>query len=138
MLNIGGNIRIVGTKPDGGGWNTAVKDPKDPESQYSAILNLTDTACVTSGNYERFFTVDGVRYHHIIDPDTLFPATQFASVTIVTRDSGLADALSTALFCMSYEDGRALAEKLGGVDVLWVEHDGTVRYTDGLADKMVN
>ena len=138
VLNIGGNIRIVGTKPDGSGWKTAVKDPKDPENQYAATLDLTDTACVTSGNYERYFTVNGKQYHHIIDPDTLFPAEQFASVTIVTRDSGLADALSTALFCMSYEEGLALVNKLGGVDVLWVEHDGTVRYTDGLADKMVN
>lgn len=138
VLNIGGNIRIIGTKPDGGGWKTAVKDPKDPENQYSAILNLADTACVTSGNYERFFVVEGNRYHHIIDRDTLWPAEQFASVTIVTRDSGLADALSTALFCMSYEDGLALAKSLGGVEILWIDHDGTVRYTEGLEDKLTN
>ena len=138
VLNIGGNIRIIGTKPDGSGWKTAVKDPKDPENSYAATLDLTDTACVTSGNYERFFTVEGKRYHHIVDRDTLWPAEQFASVTIVTRDSGLADALSTALFCMSYEDGLALAKSLGNVDVLWVNHDGTLQYTDGLRDKLVN
>lgn len=138
VLNIGGNIRIIGTKPDGTGWKTAVKDPEAPDSRYAATLDLTDTACVTSGNYERFFTVDGVQYHHIIDPDTLFPAEQFASVTIVTRDSGLADALSTALFCMSYEDGIALLENFDGVDVLWVEHDGQLRYTDGLNEKLAN
>ena len=138
VLNIGGNIRIIGTKPDGSGWNTAVKDPKAPESQYAATLKLTDTACVTSGNYERFFSVDGKQYHHIIDRDTLFPAEQFASVTIITRDSGLADALSTALFCMSYEDGLALAKSLGGVEVLWINHDGTLLYTDGLKDKFIN
>ena len=138
VLNIGGNIRIVGTKPDGDGWNTAVKDPEDPENNYAAILKIADTACVTSGNYERFFAVEGKQYHHIIDPDTLWPAEYFASVTVVTRDSGLADVLSTALFCMSYEDGLALADRLGGVDVLWIDHDGTVRYTDGLADKLTN
>ena len=114
------------------------EDPKAPESQYAATLKLTDTACVTSGNYERFFSVDGKQYHHIIDRDTLFPAEQFASVTIITRDSGLADALSTALFCMSYEDGLALAKSLGGVEVLWINHDGTLLYTDGLKDKFVN
>ena len=138
VLNIGGNIRIIGTKPDGSGWKTAVKDPDDPENSYSAILDIADTACVTSGDYERFFVVEGKRYHHIIDRDTLWPAEQFASVTILTPDSGLADALSTALFCMSYEDGLALAKSFGNVDVVWVEHDGTVRHTDGLADRLVN
>jgi len=138
VLNIGGNIRIIGQKPDGSGWNTAVKDPEDPENSYAAILKISDTACVTSGNYERFFAVSGKQYHHIIDPDTLWPAEYFASVTVITRDSGLADVLSTALFCMSYEDGLALANALGGVDVLWIGHDGTLRYTDGLADKFTN
>ena len=138
VLNIGGNIRIVGAKPDGGGWRTAVKDPEDPENSYVAILNLADTACVTSGNYERFFTVEGKQYHHIIDPDTLWPAEQFASVTVVTRDSGLADALSTALFCMSYEDGLALVNRLGNVDVLWVGHDGTLLQTSGMESLLTN
>lgn len=137
VLNVGGNIRIVGKKPDGSGWRTAIKDPKDPDSSYAAILDISDTACVTSGIYERFFTVEGKQYHHVIDRDTLFPATQFASVTIITRDSGLADALSTALFCMSYEEGQALAEALE-VEVLWIERDGTLRYTDGMKALMTN
>lgn len=137
VLNVGGNIRIVGQKPDGSGWKTAIKDPKDPDNSYAAILDLQDTACVTSGIYERFFTVEGKQYHHVIDRDTLFPAAQFASVSIVTKDSGLADALSTALFCMPYEDGRALADRLG-VQVLWIEHDGTLRYTDGMQALMTN
>lgn len=137
VLNVGGNIRIVGQKPDGSGWKTAIKDPKDPDSSYAAVLEISDTACVTSGVYERFFTVDGKQYHHVIDRDTLFPAEQFASVSIVTKDSGLADALSTALFCMPYESGRSLAEKLGA-EVLWIEHDGTLRYTDGMQALMTN
>ena len=138
VLNIGGNIRIIGTKPDGTGWKTAIKDPAAPDSAYAATLDIADTACVTSGIYERFFTVDGKRYHHVIDGDTLFPAAQFASVTIVTKDSGLADGLSTALFCMSYEDGLALAKALGNVEVLWVEHDGTLRYTQGMQALFTN
>ena len=138
VLNIGGNIRIIGTKPDGSGWRTAVKDPEDPENSYAAILDIADTACVTSGDYERFFAVKGKQYHHIIDPDTLWPAEQFSSVTIITRDSGLADALSTALFCMSYEDGLALVSRMGGVEVLWIDHDGTLRYTEGMKALMTN
>ena len=124
VLNIGGNIRIIGSKPDGGSWTTGIKDPQDPE-RYAAKVALADTSCVTSGNYERFFTVDGVRYHHIIDPETGMPADYFASVTVITPDSGLADALSTALFCMSYEQGLALVQELGDVQVLWILPDGT-------------
>ena len=85
VLNVGGNIRIIGTRPDGTGWKTGVRDPKNPDSNYCAKLLLADTSCVTSGIYERYFTVDGVRYHHIIDKDTLYPSTLFTSVTVVTK-----------------------------------------------------
>ena len=131
VLNIGGNIRIVGTKPDGSGWRTGIKDPADPDT-YALKLMLADTSCVTSGDYERYFTVGGKRYHHIIDKETLMPATYFRSVTILTADSGLADALSTALFAMSYEEGRAIVERIGGVEVLWISSDGTQYYTEGI------
>lgn len=134
VLNIGGNIRIVGHKPDGSGWGTRIKDPLDPE-QSALMLDLADTSCVTSGDYERFFSVDGKKYHHIIDKDTLMPSTYFSSVTIITQDSGLADALSTALFTMSYEDGAALLKELDEtVDVLWITRDGTQYYTEGLRE----
>lgn len=136
VLNVGGNIRIIGSKPDGSGWITGVRDPDDPEG-YAAQLLLRDISCVTSGSYERYYTVDGKRYHHIIDRDTLWPAEHFASLTVFTKDSGLADALSTALFCMPYEDGLQLTEEMEGVEALWVFHDGEQRYTPGLADDFV-
>ena len=132
VLNIGGNIRIIGHKPDGSGWGTGIKDPKNPE-QYAIKLTLANTSCVTSGDYERYFYANGVKYHHIIDKDTLMPADYFSSVSIMTADSGLADALSTALFAMSYEEGLALINKIGNVEVLWIEKDGTQRQTPGLA-----
>ena len=94
VLNIGGNIRTVGTKPDGSGWTTGIRDPADPDNSFAATLCISDTACVTSGVYERFFTVNGQRYHHIIDPDTLYPAEGYSSITVITGDSGLADALN--------------------------------------------
>jgi len=100
-------------------------------------VELKDTACVTSGVYERFFNVDGKQYHHIIDKDTLYPAEYFLSVSIITRDSGLADALSTALFCMSYEDGKELVNGLEGVEVIWIDHGGNMLCTDGIADMLV-
>lgn len=135
VLNIGGNIRIIGHKVDGTGWATGIKDPNDPES-YIKTITLADTSCVTSGNYERYFTVGSQRYHHIIDKDTLMPSAHFAAVTVITPDSGLADALSTALFAMSYEDGLKIVESLGNVDVIWITEDGT-QYTTAGFDKLV-
>lgn len=123
VLDIGGNLRIMGAKPDGSAYRAAVKNPFDPDGQAADILSLKGVSCVTSGVYERYFTVDGQRYHHIIDPDTLYPSDRFLSVTVVTQDSGLADALSTALFCMSVEEGMALAEKRGDFEALWITAD---------------
>lgn len=135
VLNIGGNIRIIGTKKDGTGWRTGLRDPLG--DGYAAYLDLSDTSCVTSGSYERFYVVDGKQYHHIIDKDTLMPADFFTSLVIVCRDSGMADGLSTALFCMPYEEGRAIVEKLHGVEALWIMADGEIRYSDGLKDKII-
>lgn len=131
VLNIGGNIRIIGTKHDGTGWNTGIKNPFGT-SAYSLYLNISDTSCVTSGDYERYFTYEGKKYHHIIDKDTLMPAEYFSSITILVKDSGLADALSTALFAMPYEQGRALVDSLEGVEAIWISRDGTIVYTDGV------
>ena len=133
VLNVGGNICIIGKRPDGTGWKTAVKDPKDPTGSYCTMLYISDISCVTSGVYERYFTVDGVKYHHIIDKDTLYPAKYFESVTVLCADSGIADALSTALFCMDEESGRSLAGKLNA-EVLWVYSDGTMTMTPGMGD----
>lgn len=133
VLNIGGNIRIIGEKPNGDGWSTGIKDPFDPQKLAVKLL-LSDTSCVTSGDYERYFELDGVRYHHIIDKDTLYPAELFSSVTVVCEDSGLADALSTALFCMSYEDGLRVIDSFDGVEAFWVLRSGEEKMTDGFKD----
>ena len=134
VLNIGGNIRCIGDRPDGSGWVTAVRNPDSAAEDFACRLRIRDTACVTSGVYERYFTVSGTRYHHIIDRDTLFPAAYYDSLTVVTRDSALADALSTALFCMPQEEGEELAETIGGVEILWIYPDGAQRCTPGFAD----
>lgn len=131
VLNIGGNIRVIGTKEDGSGWNTGIKNPHNAGT-FSLYINIKDTSCVTSGDYERYFTYEGKKYHHIIDKDTLMPSEYFSSVTILAKDSGLCDALSTALFAMSYEQGRALVESLDDVEAIWIHKDGTILYTDGV------
>jgi thiamine biosynthesis lipoprotein len=130
-LNLGGNVRCIGTKADGSSWRTGIRDPENPDS-IVVTISMADCSCVTSGSYERYFTVDGVRYSHIIDKDTLRPATGFSSVSVVCQDSALADALTTALFCMGYEEGLELVSSLEGVDALWISGDGTLRYTKGL------
>lgn len=135
-LNVGGNIRTIGTKPGGDGWVTAIRDPNGGERDFALSVLLRDAACVTSGFYERFYVADGVRYHHVIDPDTLFPAAYFASVTVICPDSGLADALSTALYCTSWEEGLALAER-AGADAIWIGADGQIRTTDNIKDMIV-
>lgn len=134
VLDIGGNLRIIGTKPDGGSWKTGITDPKN-KGGYSLCLNLSDISCVTSGDYERYYTVGDRKFHHIIDRDTLYPAEYFASVTVVCKDSGLADALSTALFCMSYEEGLSLVSKLGA-DAVWILGSGEIKMTDGIRAKL--
>ena len=133
VLNIGGNIRCIGDRPDASGWVTAIRDPDDAAEDYACRIRIRDTACVTSGVYERFFTVKGQRYHHIIDKDTLFPADYYASLTVITRDSALADALSTALFCVPWEEGLEMAKTAGDVEVLWIFPDGEQRSTPGFA-----
>ena len=132
VLNVGGNSRARGNKNGKDGWKTGITNPdKTSDEKFCARIMLSDTSCVTSGNYERYFELGGEKYHHIIDPETLMPARYFASVTVICRDSALADALSTALFCMPYEEGLALVESLDGVDVLWVYEDGRQEMTDG-------
>jgi len=127
-LDMGGNLRTVGTKPGGDGWRTGVKNPDTlSDTPYVYYLTLKNMSAVTSGDYERYFVSGGVRYHHIIDKDTLMPAGHFSSVTVAIEDSGLADALSTALFCMDYESGKALIESIDGAFAVWVEKDGTVK-----------
>lgn len=125
VVNLGGNLLTVGEKPNGDGWLTGVKSPTE-YGKYAKKFTLRDASAVTSGSYERYFVVDGERYHHIIDKDTLMPARGFDSVTVITSDDALADALSTGLFCMSYEQCVALLDTIDGVSVIWVTESGEV------------
>ena len=110
------------------------KDADDP-SEYEAILVVDGKSIVTSGDYQRFYEdINGIKYHHLIDPDTLYPAVNFRSVSIITEDSGLADFLSSAVFLMTYEDGLKLINSLDGVEAIWLLEDGKIRMSDGLSD----
>lgn len=127
VLNVGGNVRTVGFRGDGEKWKTGIENPSEEDgNSYLALLMLSGESLVTSGSYQRYYTVDGKRYHHIIDPETLMPADRYQSVSIVCKSSADGDALSTALFCMSLEEGIALVESLPDTDAMWVMQDGTI------------
>ncbi len=132
MLSVGGNVRAIGSKPGDEPWKVGVQNP-DLESEQTNlyILNLKDLSLVTSGDYQRYYTVDGVKYHHIIDPDTLMPSDYFTAVSIVTEHSGMADALSTSVYNMPYEEGLALVENLPDTEAIWILKDGEHRFSSG-------
>lgn len=115
-----------------------IMSPKDGAyediSAIAAVI-MDEGSAVTSGDYQRYFVgEDGVYYHHLIDPDTLFPPHYFRSVTIVTEDSGLADFLSSATFLTPLEEGKAMIESLDGVEAIWLLNDGTIAHTSGLIE----
>lgn len=111
IISLGGNIRTVGTKPDGSKWNIGITDPDDNTKEIG-ILSVSDTAVVTSGGYQRYFEENGQIYHHIIDTKTGYPAKSgLKSVTVVSKDDTLADALSTGLFVMGLEKSKEFYRK---------------------------
>lgn len=132
LISAGGNVLTIGKKGDGTPWRVGVQNPDiNAEKGYLHALNLQDMALVTSGSYQRYFEVEGIRYHHIINPDTLMPWNEYVSVTILCRDSGVADALTTALFNMPLEEGMELVQSQEDTEAMWVYPDGKEVYSPG-------
>ena len=137
LISVGGNLRAIGQKPDGSSWVGGVENPWDSSDVYTsasstvAAVRMSDLSLVTSGDYQRYYVVDGVRYHHLIDPATLWPAAYFDSVSVLAPDSGVADCLTTGLFCLPLDEGQALVESLDGVEALWCTTDGEVVKSSG-------
>ncbi len=124
LVALSGDFRISGRRADGSAWPVGIQDPRHPD-RLLATLESVDESISTSGDYERFFFKDGVRYHHILDPQTLMPARRCQSVTIVSPDATTADGLATGIFVMGPEKGLALAEKLG-IGAVIVAENGDV------------
>lgn len=139
LISVGGNVRAIGGKTSAGEpFRVGIQNPReDDTNSYLHVISLKDMSLVTSGDYERYYMVNGQRYHHIIDPETLFPAAYFTAVTIICHDSGLADALSTALFNMPLDEGMAYVESLDGVEALWVLPSGEMRYSTHFKDYII-
>ena len=129
LVNLGGNAQVFGTKPDDSLWRVAVQSP-DSEDEYLGVLETKDKAIITSGGYERYFEKDGVRYHHILDPRTGYPADSgLMQVTIICDDSVIGDALSTACFVLGLDEGMNLAAKYG-VNAIFVDTDKNIWYNN--------
>lgn len=136
LLNLGGNVQLLGGKPDGSSFKVGIRDPEGGSGSVG-VLSVTDTAVVTSGGYERFFEEEGVVYHHIIDPATGRPADKgLCSVTVVCGDGTLADGYSTALFVMGTEEAvRFWKAHPKEFDMVLVTDDGRIYVTEGLRDR---
>ena len=133
ILDLGGNIQTIGLKPDGSEWNIGIRDPG--ADGIVGTVSVEDRSVVTSGGYERFFTQDGVTYHHILDPKTGKPANNgFASVTIIGEDGVNCDALSTSLFIMGPDKAEEYWKQQGGFDYIGITDSGELILTKSIAD----
>ncbi|WP_246168056.1 FAD:protein FMN transferase [Fundicoccus ignavus] len=136
IINLGGNVVVMGTSPSNEeGWNVGVQDPDETRGQVVGTQRVTNGAVVTSGIYERFVEVDGIKYHHILDPLTGYPLdNEISGVTVFANTSFEGDSYSTALFLFGIEDGINFVESIEGLEAVFVDKDHGVHLTSGLKD----
>ena len=133
LINLGGNVLAVGSKPDGSSFVIGIQDPESPRGNYLFSIKVDDESVVSSGDYERYFVYNGKIYHHILNPKTGFPAdTNIKQVTIVTANSQTADGLSTSVLLLGVQKGIQSLESLDGVDAISITKDHYVYFTEGL------
>lgn len=134
LLNLGGNVHALGSKPDGTPWKIAIKNPLTNSN--AAVISIVNKAVITSGAYERYFIDDnGVKYGHIIDPNTGMPINnELLSVSIIGKDAVLCDALSTSLFVMGLEKSIEYWKKNNDFDAIFITKDGHIYITEGIED----
>jgi FAD:protein FMN transferase len=132
IINLGGNILTVGKKPDGSLWRIGIQDPAEDRGAFVMILSIEDTAIVTSGPYERFFTVGDTTYHHIIDTKTGYPVrSDLESISIISGNSFIADALSTAVYSLGLEAGMKLIEKMDSIEAVAITYNQQIILSSG-------
>ena len=133
LIDLGGNLYALGTKPDGKPWKIGLQNPFGTRGDIFATLHVVDKTLVTSGTYERYFVQDGKRYHHILDTSTGYPVENgLMSVTIISDSSIDADALSTTVFALGLKDGMELVERLKQVDAVFVSTDYKLYTSSGI------
>jgi FAD:protein FMN transferase len=135
VVALSGDIKTFGVLPDRRGFPVGIRHPRE-EGALIAIIDLQDEAISTAGDYERFFERDGVRYHHILDPQTLQPARGCQSVTVIAKEGTTADGLDTGIFVLGPEEGMALVERLPDVEAFIIDANGTMMVSSGLRDRL--
>ncbi len=143
IINAGGNVRTIGKPLDGKRerWGIGIQNPNRPifsDDPNLDVAFIRNSSMANSGDYQRFYTVNNKILHHIINPKTLMPASYYQAVTVVSEDSGLVDFLSTEFFLLPYEESRALADRLDGVEVLWIIDEDTIEITPGMKKLLKN
>ena len=133
LVSVGGNVCGTGPKPDGSSWVVGLQDPDGNGNLHTVYVE--QQAVVTSGDYQRYYTVNGVQYHHIIDPATLMPGTKWRAVSILCADSGVGDVLSTALFLLDREAGQALLDQFDA-EAMWLDGDGNEYFSPGFSEHL--
>lgn len=134
IVNAGGDLRVIGKK-DGQPWRVGIQDPRG-RGKLLGVLEITDTSFATSGDYEKYFSEDGIRYHHLLNPKTGFPAQGCRSVTVICASALEADALSTAVFVLGPEAGLKLIEELPGVEALIIDQEGRIIMSAGMEGRI--
>lgn len=135
VVALSGDIKTFGTLPDAGGVPVGINHPRE-EGALIAVIDLKDEAISTAGDYERFFERDGVRYHHILDPQTLHPVRGCQSVTVIAKEGTMADGLDTGIFVLGPERGMALVERLPHVEAIIIDNEGNMTVSSGLRDRL--
>jgi FAD:protein FMN transferase len=135
VVALSGDIKTFGELPGTAGFPVGIKHPRK-EGTVIALIDLQDEAISTAGDYERFFERDGVRYHHILDPQTLRPARACQSVTVIGKEGMLVDGLDTGIFVLGPERGMALIERLPGVEAVIIDDQGTMTLSSGLRSRL--
>lgn len=132
-ISIGGNVTTIGFKNDDGStlWNIGIENPDSEADDYLENVAISNLSVVTSGDYQRYYTVDGEKYCHIVSPETLYPAQFMSAVSVICEDSALGDALSTTLFNMTIEDGKRLIDSMDNVEAVWVDKSFNKVYSNG-------
>ena len=137
LINLGGNVQALGSKPDGSPWKVAVADPEN-SSEYAGYVEVIGKTVITSGAYERCFEYEGKTYHHIIDTSTGYPADNgFVSVSVIGESGVVCDALSTSLFAMGPQKAYEFWKSSDDFDAVFITSDGKVVITEGIRDAFV-
>lgn len=135
LVSVGGNVRATGPKPGENSWVVGIQSPWGDNTEYVHALNISRESVVTSGDYQRYYTVEGENYHHLIDPETLSPGKLWKSVSVVCEDSGLADALSTALFLLPREEGERIIKQYDA-HACWIASKEEIYYSEGFEKRI--